>query len=65
MLILIIGLAGMLLILFSDTDSNDKINEAALNNENTIYIADSVNEYGDFILHENRQPTYKRSVKDA
>ena len=37
MIILIIGLAGMLLILFSDTDSNDKINEAALNNENTIY----------------------------
>ncbi len=32
--------------------------------QNTIYIADSVDEYGDFCLHENREPTYKRVVKD-
>lgn len=37
----------------------------ALHNENTIYIADSVNEYGDFVLHENRQPTYVREKKNV
>ena len=37
----------------------------AMHNENTIYIADSVNEYGDFVLHENRQPTYVREIKNT
>lgn len=27
---------------------------------NTIYIADSVDEYGDFCLHQGREPTYTR-----
>ncbi len=37
MLILIIGLAGMLLILFSDTSSKIKADETASSNDNTIY----------------------------
>ena len=32
--------------------------------ENTIYIADSVDENGDFCLHKNRKATYKRNIVD-
>ncbi len=32
--------------------------------ENTIYIADSVDEYGDFCLHKDREPTYLCSPRD-
>lgn len=39
--------------------------KSGLETENTIYIADSVNEYGDFCLHENRTPTYSRVVQDT
>lgn len=31
---------------------------------NTIYIADSVDEYGDFRLHKDREPSYKRESLD-
>ncbi len=36
----------------------------AIGISNTIYVADSVNSYGDFVLHENREPTYKRTMAD-
>ena len=32
--------------------------------ENTIYVADSVNEYGDFCLHKDREPTYLCAPRD-
>ena len=31
---------------------------------NTIYVADSVNEYGDFCLHKDREPTYLCAPRD-
>lgn len=34
----------------------------ALETENTIYIRDSVNEYGDFCLHAGKTPTYQSQV---
>lgn len=36
-----------------------------MHTDNTIYIADSVNTYGDFCLHENRASTYKRTVSNT
>ena len=35
-----------------------------MNTQNTIYIADSVDEYGDFCLHKDRAPTYKRTIEN-
>lgn len=49
----------------SFTRMNDCILFALRNfigSENTIYIADSVDEYGDFCLHKNRVPTYKSTI---
>ncbi|MBR3988361.1 MAG: hypothetical protein IKK10_03555 [Clostridia bacterium] len=36
-----------------------------LNTQNTIYIADSVDEYGDFYLHKDRTPVYTRVIIDT
>lgn len=33
-----------------------------LGSSNTIYIAKSVDEYGDFVMHKGRTPTYQRSL---
>lgn len=35
-----------------------------MNTQNTIYVADSVDEFGDFYLHKDRERTYVRSVVD-
>ena len=37
----------------------------ALSSNNTIYIADSVDQYGDFSLHKGRTPTYSRKISSA
>ena len=31
--------------------------------ESSIYVADSINEYGDFVLHQGKTPTYKSAGK--
>ncbi len=34
-------------------------------NDDDMYVANSVDEYGDFCLHQDREPTYKRSDEEV